>query len=320
LSTLYEILGLSKSATPDQIKSAYRKLAKIYHPDKNHGNKDAEEKFKSIKDAYDILSDVVKKKKYDLSIESKNNIHKNSNKQKNYTEFTQEELKRRRYYQEYYTKEYNKHKEKEAFKEQKQYNETRALIVLVPIALALVFFIINIYNHSTSKNYKFQNPVSTKVKSIKVQSKILTQNKTGDEPFSSIINKTVVDKTSNDVIILRNNLDSDAIVFVSDYNNKIVRHYYIEKKIEFFLEYLPQEKLNLSLLVGVGLNCNLKENDKVKTFCENNNYYKYLVPLQINNNNPDSIYINFKEDIDFKKIQLFNDTVYYNLILNQNLY
>lgn len=61
----YDILGVQKSATADEIKSAFRKLAKQYHPDKNPGNKAAEEKFKEINEAYEVLSDTEKRKKYD---------------------------------------------------------------------------------------------------------------------------------------------------------------------------------------------------------------------------------------------------------------
>lgn len=61
----YKVLGVSKSATQDEIKKAYRKLAIKYHPDKNKGNKQSEEKFKEIAEANDVLGDPAKRKKYD---------------------------------------------------------------------------------------------------------------------------------------------------------------------------------------------------------------------------------------------------------------
>ena len=56
----YAVLGLEKGASDDEIKRAFRKLAIKYHPDKNQGNKEAEEKFKDINEAYQILSDPEK--------------------------------------------------------------------------------------------------------------------------------------------------------------------------------------------------------------------------------------------------------------------
>lgn len=61
----YSILGINKNASQNDIKKAYRKLAKKYHPDANPGNKQAEEKFKDISEAYEVLSDPEKRKKYD---------------------------------------------------------------------------------------------------------------------------------------------------------------------------------------------------------------------------------------------------------------
>ena len=61
----YDVLGVTKNSTPEQIKAGYRKQAIKYHPDKNKGDKASEEKFKAASEAYHVLSDKERKQSYD---------------------------------------------------------------------------------------------------------------------------------------------------------------------------------------------------------------------------------------------------------------
>jgi curved DNA-binding protein len=69
MKTYYEILGIRREATKDEIKKAFRKLARQYHPDVNPGDKEAEAKFKIVNEAYNTLSDASAKAMYDARLE-----------------------------------------------------------------------------------------------------------------------------------------------------------------------------------------------------------------------------------------------------------
>jgi len=67
MADFYAVLGVARNASDEEVKKAYRKLAMTYHPDRNGGSKEAEEKFKEITEAYDVLRDPQKRAMYDRS-------------------------------------------------------------------------------------------------------------------------------------------------------------------------------------------------------------------------------------------------------------
>jgi curved DNA-binding protein CbpA len=89
----YEVLGLSRAATSSEIKAAYKRLAKLYHPDRNPGNKEAEEMFKVVNEAYHTLCNPSKKLEYDYRLQGLQLVI--ADQQRQY----EEQLRRRQYYQ-----------------------------------------------------------------------------------------------------------------------------------------------------------------------------------------------------------------------------
>lgn len=77
----YEILGVNRESTDDEIKKSYRKIAMKYHPDRNQGNKEAENIFRDASEAYETLSDGEKRKKYNDKLDGKQNNNKEQKKE-----------------------------------------------------------------------------------------------------------------------------------------------------------------------------------------------------------------------------------------------
>ena len=82
MENFYDILGISQNASGEEIKKAYRRLSKKYHPDANPGDKEAAEHFARVAEAYAVLQDPEKRRKYDLSLQKKsqNPFRENSGK------------------------------------------------------------------------------------------------------------------------------------------------------------------------------------------------------------------------------------------------
>jgi DnaJ-class molecular chaperone len=139
----YLILGINATANQQEIKAAYRELAKKYHPDKNINNKSAEDYFKEIQQAYSVLSNHAKRKKYDLSISFGNTYYQttSSAKQKQYTPYTgnayqyAQQQAGATHHQQYETKKPVEYK--------KDVTERNQLLICVAIAVVLLYFIVS---------------------------------------------------------------------------------------------------------------------------------------------------------------------------------
>ena len=145
MQSYYDILGISQTADNEQIKSAFRSLAKLYHPDKNPHGKD---QFEKILIAYEVLINAARRRQYDLRLkhvtamgyhEKKSSVKK----QKDWS-FSDEELKRRQYYKEHYKKEYERTSGSIKVPK-KNYNEYKYILFAAPIAVCLLMFIFNAY-------------------------------------------------------------------------------------------------------------------------------------------------------------------------------
>ncbi|KAI3348914.1 DnaJ domain-containing protein, partial [Clostridium botulinum] len=92
MKNYYKILGISESSNKDEIKKAFRNLAKKYHPDKNKDNKDAIEMFQQINEAYEILSNESSREEYDKKL-NQNNSNRQKNESKNNSKKSQAKTK-----------------------------------------------------------------------------------------------------------------------------------------------------------------------------------------------------------------------------------
>lgn len=156
----YSILGLEKSATTLEIKSAFRKLAKIYHPDKNPNDPQAKSKFESILKAYNTLVNPNSRARYDqLNSTKKKSDSISSRTQKKTWSFTDEDIKQRQYYKTHYQSRKNK-----TVVVSPAYNDYKYIMFATPLAVGLFMVIISMFSPNETKPIKNHIP---KIDSLK---------------------------------------------------------------------------------------------------------------------------------------------------------
>lgn len=162
----YLILGIKHLASLDEIKAAYRELAKKFHPDKNPGNVEAEERFKEIQEAYAILSNTDKRRKYDLNFAS-NSYTANYNQRRSnaaYTgnayQYAQQQAQYRR------ARSTQANSAKPVEDDKNEFKERYQILVSIGVAMLLLYFIISYANSRKTENSEIERTLN---KGVKIQ-------------------------------------------------------------------------------------------------------------------------------------------------------
>lgn len=264
MQSYYDILGIQQTAGNEQIKSAFRRLAKLYHPDKNPNGK---EQFEKILIAYEVLINSARRKQYDLRLKhgtAGSFKSKKSGKQKEWS-FSDEELKRRQYYKEHYKKEYERHA-KSTFVPKKTYNEYKYILFAAPIAVGLLMFIVNTYEQSKTDELK---------KETIVIEKKTDELKWTDDPFTAYFKNPVYDIKANWSLVIKNLCTKDLVFALFSEKGKFLRSDIVKSGFSATVSQLPGVEMNMRLYTGKFWKRNKAHKDLsvVGGFTQNENYY-----------------------------------------------
>ena len=248
----YIILEVKNNATADEIKAAYRILAKKYHPDKNIGNKAAEEYFKEIQQAYGVLSNPEKRKKYDLKAAYGTRIppqQKSNSTGPQYSGNAYQYAQQQAYAKQQQTFYQKQTAEKTSSPSgKKEAGETWQILVSVGIALVLLYFIIS---YSTEKTTASSSTVT--IPTIKTEEKITEPTINNfDSPYTSFFGDEVNESGSKNSISIFNSGYTEAVVCLIEKEtpNKVIRNQYMVNGSDFKMNEIPDGEYFLRVYYG----------------------------------------------------------------------
>lgn len=254
MADYYSILGIRKTASDLEIKSAFRSLAKIYHPDKNPDNPEAKALFQNILKAYNVLIDPVQRRRYDYSLSfgtsytsSQGQKQQPGRKKHKEWNFTEEELQKRQYYQKYY-----KAKQQQAQMQQSKptYSDYKYVLFATPIAVALLMLVVSFF--SPDPDINVSNTITKPSDTPEV-----TVNKRPDNgytPYSGYFGSIKTYQTSN-TLQINNASPYDAVVVLFDRKDKhYLQHAYLQSS--YFIEFskLPDDGVYWKCMLGKNWN------------------------------------------------------------------
>lgn len=250
----YILLGINRNASLTEIKNAYRELAKKYHPDKNFGDKNIEEYFKEIQQAYAVLSHPEKRKKYDLKFlyGTKSNYSQTTYKGNAY-QYAQQQAQ----YKQKYTQ--------ATYKKRQQSNdktESLQILISVGVALILLYFIIS---YSSEKSKTIAAPITERISnSIPEEQETEPVIRNFDSPYSNFFGEEVYINGSKNHITFYNSNESEAVVCLVENRkpNKTIRNEYINRGTSFNMNNIPNGEYYLKIYYG-------SDWDPSKTFLNN---------------------------------------------------
>lgn len=244
----YILLGVKNTASADEIKVAYRGLAKKYHPDKNPNNKSAEDFFKEIQQAYTILSDPEKRRTYDLKFSAGSSS--NTAQQKAYTQYTGNAYQYAQQQAQGKNQFYNLHKKP---KKKKDKTESYQILVSVAIAFILLYFIISYSSNKATEPMRQAFEKSAEDKKI-------TAQKTASEalisafasPYCRYFGNEIVNENSKNNILIRNSYESEAVVCLveSEKPRRTIRHHYMKAGATLRMNNIPDGNYFLKVYYG----------------------------------------------------------------------
>ena len=240
----YEILGVDSAAGISDIKAAFRRLAKQFHPDKNPENNGH---FELILKAYETLSDENSKLAYDYRL----NAHfedaaprrTSTSGTKNWR-FDEREMKRRQYYNEYIKKHAKTTESYIRETEKKRYNEYKYIFFAIPLAVALFLLIMHLANPRSVKPPSRQQHAG-----VQPAITIAALPVNGDHPYADFFGEPQYDTTTNRTLNIKN-LTGLNVIFCLKNQKGFVRGLYIERDYIALVQQLPPGELTYTFCRG----------------------------------------------------------------------